>query len=183
VAADAPIWLVGMMGVGKSAVGRALAYKLDLPFTDSDGEVERREGLPIREIFDRSGEARFRALESDVIGELATEARVVALGGGAAVQPGAVERLKRSGVLVYLRARPETLLRRIGDASHRPLLRGLDRKALMERIVALQHARESSYAQAEMAVDTDGRSIGDIATEIKERIAGLDRTADEGLAR
>lgn len=173
-----------MMGAGKSAVGRALAANLSLSFKDTDRLIENRAGCRIGEIFDRKGEAFFRTLESEVIAELSKVAGgVVALGGGAAVQPGAVDRLEQSGTLVYLRARPETLLERIGNGDSRPLLRGLDRGARIERITALQRERGSSYARARIVLDTDGKTIAEIAGEIEERIANLDRATAEPANR
>jgi len=174
-----PIWLVGMMGAGKSSVGRALAARLELDFADSDGEIERREGVSIGEIFEQRGEAHFRAIESEVIGALAGRGGVVALGGGAAVQPGAIERLAGSGTLVYLRARPETLLERVGSGESRPLLRGLTRKARLDCIVALQQERESSYARSRITIETDQKPLDVVVGEIVERLEGRDRDAGD----
>lgn len=173
--AERPIWLVGMMGAGKSAVGRALAARLSLSFVDSDHEIERREGCPVSEIFDHKGEAFFRAVESEVIGELSKAPGIVALGGGAAVQPGAIERLERSGTLVYLRATAESLFERIGDGESRPLLRGLEPHLRMERIVGLRRERDPSYSRARVVLDTDGKSIAELAQQIVDRIVKLDR--------
>ena len=114
-----------MMGAGKSSIGPRLARRLGRRFIDTDAEVERAVGSRVAEIFEREGEPAFRSHEREAIEACCGEAAVVALGGGAIEQPGARERLASTGIVVYLRARPETLLARVGDAGSRPLLRGL----------------------------------------------------------
>ena len=105
------MWLVGMMGAGKSAVGPALAQRLECDFVDSDAEIEREAGCSIAELFAAEGEPCFRERERAAIEKLAGRPAVVALGGGAPAQPGAGEWLAATGCVVYLRARPETLVR------------------------------------------------------------------------
>jgi shikimate kinase len=161
------IWLVGMMGAGKSTVGPRLARRLARPFVDTDAEVERRAGRPIAEIFAKDGEPAFRALEADVVEAAGRDGAVVALGGGAAARPGAAERLAARGVLVYLRARPETLLERVGDPGSRPLLAGLGRAERLARIEGLLGEREPAYGRARIVVDVDDWD----AEAITERIA------------
>jgi 3-dehydroquinate synthase len=168
------IWLVGMMGAGKSAVGRALAQRLGLPFYDADAEIEARSGLRVAELFAQEGEAGFRLRERMAIEGLAGREAVVALGGGAVSQPGARERLAASGRLVWLRARPETLLARVGDGAERPLLAGLGEAGRLARLVELLGARERDYAAADLALDTDGREVEALAAELAVR---LGRTA------
>jgi len=160
------IWLVGMMGAGKSAVGRALARRLGRPFYDADAEVEARSGLRVAELFAREGEAGFRRREREAIEALAGRPAVVALGGGAVAQPGARERLAASGRLVWLRARPETLLERVGEAEERPLLAGLGAEARLARLRELLAAREPHYAAADLALETDGREVEALAAEL-----------------
>ncbi|MEB2343685.1 MAG: 3-dehydroquinate synthase [Deltaproteobacteria bacterium] len=175
----ATIWLVGAMGAGKSAVGARLAERLGLAFADADLEVERTAGARIPEIFAREGEAGFRARERRAIEALAGSAVVVALGGGAIAQPGAPERLAASGTVVWLRARPETLAARIGDAAGRPLLAGLDAHGRRARLRALLAERSPCYATATIAVDTDGLAPGAVAA----RIAALLQGRPEGAER
>lgn len=154
-----------MMGAGKSAVGRRLAARLGLAFVDTDAEIERRAGASVREIFEREGEAGFRGRERAAIEAVAGPA-VVALGGGAIAQPGAAEHLAARGTVVYLRARPETLLARVGDAEARPLLRGLPPEARRERLRGLLAEREAAYATASVIVDTDDLEVGAVAARI-----------------
>jgi 3-dehydroquinate synthase len=166
------IWLVGMMGAGKSAVGAALAGRLRRAFHDLDAVVEERAGQPIPAIFAAHGEPHFRALEREAIDALAASGAVVALGGGAVAQPGARERLAKSGRIVWLRASPETLLARIGDGAGRPLLAGLDAAGRRRKLMELLTAREPHYAAADLAVETDGRAIDALADELAARLGG-----------
>lgn len=177
---ERPIWLVGMMGAGKSTVGLALAKRLSLTFVDADSEMESRAGRTISEIFARQGEAAFRVLEREFIDEVSRTPAVVALGGGAIAQPGRVEELKRLGVLVYLRARPESLLARIGDARSRPLLDALGPRERRARLCELLKEREASYARAAIQVDTDDLAPAAVVTRIVEE---LERSAEVGRAK
>ncbi len=151
------------MGAGKSAVGPLLARELDRPYVDTDAEVEREAGATVAELFAREGEAAFRKREREAVEAVAGREVVVALGGGAIAQPGATARLAATGRIVYLRARPETLLARLGDAEARPLLAGLDAAGRLARITDLLAQRASSYEAAALVVDTDGRSPADVA--------------------
>jgi shikimate kinase len=181
------IWLVGMMGAGKSTVGPRLARRLARPFIDTDEEVERRAGKTIAEIFEQEGEDAFRALEGEVVAAAGRDGAVVALGGGAIARPGAAERLATRGVLVYLRARPSTLLERIGDPGSRPLLAGLDRRERLARIERLLSEREGAYGRARIVVDVDEWNTGAIAERIAEQVEQLERahgaTSVKGGAR
>jgi shikimate kinase len=159
-----------MMGAGKSAVGRALAARLGREFVDTDAEIEKAAGASVGEIFEREGEAGFRARERAAVEAVAGRAVVAALGGGAIAQPGAAERLAATGVVVYLRARPETLAARVGDAEARPLLRGLDAGGRAARLAELLAAREPAYATAAVVVDTDGLDVARVADAVVERL-------------
>src|SRR5512140_2461855 len=119
--------LIGMPGSGKSTVGRQLARRLDLPFIDSDHEIEQRLGCPIREFFEREGEGAFRDIEESLIGELAQRPTgVLATGGGAVQRPANRQRLHQAGQVIYLRSTPEELFRRVRHDSNRPLLQVAD---------------------------------------------------------
>jgi shikimate kinase len=159
-----------MMGAGKSAVGAVLATRLGRGFVDGDAEVERRAGMAIPEIFEREGEAGFRLRESAIIDALAGQPLVVALGGGAMAQPGAAERLLASGTVVWLRARPESLLDRVGEGEGRPLLQGLDPGQRLARLRELLTRREPHYARAQIVVDTDDAGPEAIAAVLAARL-------------
>jgi shikimate kinase len=118
------VLLVGMMGSGKSTVGRLVATRLGRPHVDVDREVEQVAGESVRAIFSQRGEAWFRAEESRVLGTVLARvvSGVVSVGGGAVLDPVNRAALRRGGTVVWLRARPETLARRVGSAADRPLL-------------------------------------------------------------
>jgi shikimate kinase len=118
------IVLVGMMGSGKTTVGKKLASKLQLPFVDTDAEIERREGRSVAEIFAADGEPSFRATESQVLGELLTAdaPKVIATGGGAVLDPGNRTLLRQHAIVVWLQAPAGVLAQRVGDDTSRPLL-------------------------------------------------------------
>jgi len=161
-----------MMGAGKSAVGALLAERLRRGFVDTDTMIERTAGTSIAELFTREGEAAFRKREREAIENVAGGALVVALGGGAIAQPGTRERLTASGTIVYLRARPETLLGRIGDTADRPLLHGVSGKDRLRRIKELLAERSPSYEPASIVVDTDALEPSEVADAILGRLRG-----------
>jgi 3-dehydroquinate synthase len=188
----ATIWLVGMMGAGKSAVGERLAARLGLPFADSDADVERAAGATVAELFAQHGEAAFRLRERAAIEALAGRPGVVALGGGAVAEPGAAARLAQTGTLVWLRARPETLATRIGSGDDRPLLAGLGFAKRIETLRALEQTRERHYARSRYTVDTDGLTPDEVAQRIatlltaREAEIGVDdamENPNEAMAR
>jgi shikimate kinase len=155
-----------MMGAGKSSVGRALAARLGVAFVDADRAIEEEAGRTLPEIFAAEGEAGFRRRERAAIERLGGRAAVVALGGGAMAQPGVPERLAGSGPVVWLRARPETLLERLGEAAERPLLAELAPGERAARLRALLAEREPAYARAALVVDTDGQGVEDTAEAV-----------------
>jgi shikimate kinase len=160
------IFLVGMMGAGKSRVAAELGKQLGAGVFDSDRVIEEEARMTIPEIFAREGEAGFRARERAAIDGLAARGGIVALGGGAMAQPGAPERLRACGVVVYLRARAETLARRVGSGASRPLLAGLDAPGRLAKLRELLAQREPAYMQAHYIVDADGGNPRRIAREI-----------------
>lgn len=167
---DGTLWLVGMMGAGKSSVGALLAARLGRPLVDLDRAIERAAGRSIPELFESEGERGFRKREREALEAVAGQRAVVALGGGAAAQPGAVERLLATGALVYLRARAETLAARVGAAEARPLLAGLDPAARLAKIRSLLAERERFYLRAPCVVDTDGLDAAGAAAEVLQRL-------------
>ena len=176
-----PIWLVGMMGAGKSAVGALLATALGRPFVDTDLEIEREAGSSVAEIFESEGERSFRARERAAIDALCARDAVVALGGGAIAEAGVAELLARAGIVVYLSATPHTLLARVGDAETRPLLANLAPTARLAKLEALLALRAPAYESAAIAVATDGRAPEAVAAEIRRRLESVERA--NGSAR
>jgi shikimate kinase len=147
--------LVGLPGSGKSTVGRQLARRLQIPFTDSDHEIERRIGGTIREFFEREGEAAFRDLEEAVLADLCAGAPgVLATGGGAVLRPANRERLRQAGQVIYLRSTPEELFRRLRHDSQRPLLQVADP---LDRLRSLYQERDPLYRETCHFVIETGR--------------------------
>jgi shikimate kinase len=143
--------LVGMMGVGKTTVGRRLAAKLAVPFVDADVEIEAAAGCTIEEIFARHGEAAFRDGERRVIARLlAGPVCVIAAGGGAFNDEQTRASIRAHGISVWLRADLDLIMRRVGKRSNRPLLKTADPRGTVERLMA---ERGPIYAQADVAVD------------------------------
>lgn len=144
------IVLVGLMGAGKSSVGRRLAARLGLPFADTDEEIERSSGYTIAEIFDRLGEAGFRDGERRVIWRLVEgPPRVIATGGGAFVDARTRALILERCIAVWLEADVDTLVGRLGRRGHRPLLRGRDPREVIEELAA---RRNPFYAEAHLRV-------------------------------
>jgi shikimate kinase len=165
------IFLAGLMGAGKSSVARELGKLLGAGVVDSDEVVEREAGTTVAEIFAAEGEAGFRARERAAVVALAERGGlVVALGGGALAQPGLAELLCARGVVVYLRARAETLARRVGSGAGRPLLAGLDEAGRLAKLRELLAAREPFYRRAQVIVDTDRVAPRRVAEQIAARV-------------
>ena len=146
------IALVGLMGVGKSSVGRRLAAVLGMPFCDVDDEIEKAAGCSIPDIFAKHGEAEFREGERRVIARLLEgPAHVMATGGGAFVQPTTQALLKEKAITVWLQADIEVLVKRTARRDNRPLLKGKDARAVLTE---LAQAREPAYAQADIHISS-----------------------------
>jgi shikimate kinase len=143
--------LVGMMGAGKTAVGTALARQLDVPFLDSDAEIELAADRTIAEIFERDGEAFFREKESQVIARLLQEKRcILSTGGGAFLAPRNREFIAQTGVAVWLKADLDILWMRVRHKTTRPLLMTDDPHETLRQLCDI---REPSYANARIVVD------------------------------
>lgn len=168
-AISGPIWLVGMMGAGKSTLGPALAARLGRPFVDTDDEIERAQRRSIAQIFAQDGETAFRALEAETIRGVPENA-VVALGGGAIAQSGACEVLAARGTIVYLAATVDQLLARIGDAEARPLLAGLSPAERRARLEALLEERRPAYESAAIALETGEFDLEALVEELVQRL-------------
>ena len=165
---DRPVVLVGMMGVGKSTVGRKLAQLLGLPFADADDEIEQAAQMSVTEIFEKFGEAYFRDGERRVIARLLDAGpSVLATGGGAFVQPDTRALILERGIAVWLDSDVATLVERVGRRDTRPLLREGDPEEIVTRLKA---ERESAYAEAPIQVTSQagphGEAIGRILQEL-----------------
>jgi shikimate kinase len=158
------IALVGMMGSGKTSIGKRLAARLALPFVDSDGEIETAAGMTITEIFDRHGEPYFRDGERRVIARLLGEGPcVLATGGGAFMDARTREAIAQAGISVWLRADRATLIQRIARRNNRPLMRTADPAAQIEHLLVL---REPIYARADLAVDSNDRPHEEVVSAL-----------------
>jgi shikimate kinase len=167
---DRSIVLVGMMGVGKSSIGRRLALRLDVPFVDADAEIEKAAGMSIADIFARHGEADFRSGEARVIARLLDGGpQVLATGGGAVMNAATRAAIKAKGVSIWLSAEFDVLMRRINKRKNdRPMLQTADPAARLRELLV---EREPVYALADITVKSREVPHEAIVTEI---MIGLD---------
>jgi len=165
-------FLVGLMGAGKSSVGRQLASVLDMDFMDSDAEIELRTGVDIPLIFELEGEAGFRRRETRVIGDLTGRQNLVlATGGGVVLDEQNRQVLKSRGFVIYLQASVDQLLERTSRDRRRPLLYTDDPRA---RLLELLQQREPLYEEiADLIVNTDRRGVRQVVDEISDQIRSL----------
>jgi shikimate kinase len=163
------LFLVGMMGAGKSTVGRLLARRLKRSFYDSDEEIERRCGVRIPVIFDIEGEAGFRARESQAIAELcALDGAVIATGGGVVLAEENRRQIAARGTVVYLHARPGHLWHRVRHDRNRPLLATPDPQKRLEDLYA---ERDPLYREiADLVLDTGKQSVQTLAKDLLARL-------------
>ncbi len=169
------IFLVGLMGAGKTSVGRMLAKRMNKDFYDADAEIERATGVKIQVIFDIEGESGFRAREEKVIERLtAMHDIVLATGGGAILLPANRARLKQHGRVIYLRATPEDLWKRTRRDRNRPLLQTANPLAKLKELHA---QRDPLYSEvADLVVDTGAQSVGTLTTHIQQLLMGLEQS-------
>jgi len=174
---DRPIVLVGLMGAGKSTVGRRLAKRLGLPFIDSDSEIEDAVGLPWGELFERYGEADYRDGERRLVARLVDgQIRVIATGGGVFVDPQTRQLLKEQTITIWLDAPIDILAERTGRRDTRPLLKNGDRKDTLERIANIEREAYSEAALHVKSGDGAHRDVVEtIVRELEHYLAG--RTA------
>jgi shikimate kinase len=156
--------LIGFMGTGKTSAGRLVAEQLHFEFLDTDELIQSKTGRTIADIFARNGEAAFRTLERDVVGELAGRAKtVISTGGGLPACPGNLESLKTHALVVCLCASADRIWERVRNQSHRPLLHDPDPQ---KKIRDLLEARAPFYRQADVLINTDLRSAREVAQQI-----------------
>jgi shikimate kinase len=160
--------MVGLMGCGKSSVGRRLAMRLGVPFVDTDDEIERVAGKSINDIFADWGEAEFRNGERRVISRLLGEGpQVLATGGGAFINPETRANIKAHGISIWLRAELPVLMRRVAKRDTRPLLKAGDPEAVMR---GLMEARYPIYAEADILVESRDVAHEVIVTDVIEAL-------------
>lgn len=163
------IVFVGLMGAGKTAIGRKVAQTLGLPFADSDHEIETVSRMTIPELFERYGEPEFRALEERVVVRLVKDGpQVVSTGGGAFMNAHARAAIAEHGVSVWLKADVDTLMLRVAKKPNRPLLKNADPRGVMERLMA---ERYPVYALADITVTTREARRELIAQEVLDSLA------------
>lgn len=160
--------LYGMMGVGKTSVGRALSLLTGKNFVDTDALIEEKYG-GINDIFEKYGEEYFRNLEAETARAFwGKDGLIISVGGGFVLKDKNVTELKKNGKFVYLRASLETLVSRLKTDETRPLLKG---GALLEKIKTLMETRDEIYENcADISVFTDGKTLDEIAAEILEKL-------------
>jgi shikimate kinase len=166
------IVLVGMMGVGKSSIGRRLATRLGVPFVDADAEIEKAAGMSIADIFARHGEAYFRSGEARVIARLLDSGpQVLASGGGAVMNADTRAAIKAKGVSIWLKAEIDVLLRRVAKRkAERPMLHTDDPSETLRQLLI---AREPVYAQADLTVQSHEGPHDAIVTEMMQALSGF----------
>lgn len=158
------LWLIGMMGAGKTTVGRLVAGLLGVPFVDLDDAIEATSGMSVPEIFAQEGEEGFRAREVAAVRAVGGTASVVATGGGVVVSPQSIDEMRESGTVVWLEASIPELTQRSGTGPDRPLLVGPDVESRLRQLLA---ARSDAYeAAAHARVATDGRTPESVAEEV-----------------
>lgn len=147
-----PVVLIGMMGAGKTTVGRRLAPLLGLPFADADEEIERAAGMTVADLFERHGEESFRKGEAQVIARLlAGPPLVLATGGGAILRAETRAIIKSTSISIWLRADVDTIFKRATRRPTRPLLKNADPHGTLTRLL---EAREAFYAEADIVIDS-----------------------------
>ena len=161
---------IGFMGVGKTSVGRAVAGRLGRPFIDTDASIEHALAMSVAEIFEKHGEALFREVEKGVVEEVARQKGcVIATGGGVVLDRENVDRLRKHGFLIHLTLTPETIYRRIGHRSDRPLLRGENPR---QALTSLFQSRERLYrACSDLTIDRNGLNVEETMEKVLALVA------------
>lgn len=161
-------FLIGFMGSGKSTVGRLLAAKLDMPFSDTDVLIEQETKLSVNSIFAQYGEEHFRRLEAELVRDIKKDAGIVSCGGGLPCYNNLMDELLKKGTVIYLRASEGTLFERLKNATaERPLL---EIATLQETIRKRLAGRSECYEKAQIIIDTDDLSAEEVLKEICKRI-------------
>jgi shikimate kinase len=158
------IVLTGFMGTGKTTVGKKVATTLHFNFVDTDKLVEKMAGMSVAEIFEKYGEEYFRKLEKAAVVKVSRlKNHVIATGGGVVLNPSNIVQLRKNGVVIRLKARPEVILRNISKTKERPLLAVEDPE---KRIRELLEEREPFYRFADYTIDVSDKTIEEVAEEV-----------------
>lgn len=158
------IALIGFMGTGKTSVGRLVAEQLHFHYLDTDEMIQTATGKTVAEIFSTGGEPAFRSLEEKVVGELAAKTHtIISCGGGLPVAPQNLAGLKAHSLIVCLWASPAKIWERVKSQTHRPLLQDPDPQQKIRELLA---AREPFYKQADVLLNTDSRSLREVAQQV-----------------
>lgn len=169
-----PVVMIGLMGAGKSRIGRELAAKLELPFVDTDNEIVKAAGCSVSDIFELYGEDAFRDVENRVMSRLlGGKVQIIATGGGAFIDPGIRKAIADQGISLWLRADLDILVERTSRRSGRPLLEGGDARAILKD---LMDQRYPVYAEADIVVDSKDVPIN---TTVDETAAALSAFIDK----
>lgn len=166
-----PLFLCGMMGSGKSTIGKNLAQKLSVPFHDLDNLIVKKSGKSIPEIFENEGEDRFRQIEKDLIIQFAQTAEgIIALGGGTLQNQPITDHIKLNGWLVFLDCKPSTLYNRLKESSNRPMISSLSKESLKLKITTLLNDRLNFYEQAHFRVECGDKDVDTILEELIQKL-------------
>lgn len=162
---DHNIFLIGFMGAGKSTIAKVLQKELNMALVEMDERIVEEQGMSINEIFEKKGEDGFRDIESQLVIDIGnSENSIVSCGGGVVVRQQNVDNMKKSGKIIFLTATPETILERVKNGKDRPLLNG---HMNVEYIAQLMEKRREMYENAaDVKISTDGKTVGEICTEI-----------------
>ena len=160
------LYLIGFMGVGKTTIGKQIAALNKVFFIDTDSQIEKETSKSIKEIFETDGEIAFRKLETDTIRSINRKA-IIACGGGLPAHNNNIEYLKHKGIVIYLKASTETLIKRLEkNKNKRPLISNLTNEKRLEFIRKILKEREKTYKQADYTIETDNKTVKEVLREI-----------------
>lgn len=160
------LYLIGFMGVGKTTIGKQIAALNKVIFIDTDSQIEKETSKSIKEIFETDGEIAFRKLETDTIHSIDRKA-IIACGGGLPAHNNNIEYLKHKGIVIYLKASTETLIKRLEkNKNKRPLISNLTNEKRLEFIRKILKEREKTYKQADYTIETDNKTVKEVLREI-----------------
>lgn len=160
------LYLIGFMGVGKTTIGKQIAILNKVVFIDTDSQIEKETSKSIKEIFETDGEIAFRKLETDTIRSINRKA-IIACGGGLPAHNNNIEYLKHKGIVIYLKASTETLIKRLEkNKNKRPLISNLTNEERLEFIRKILKKRGGAYKQADYTIETDNKTVKEVLREI-----------------